>query len=52
MPFLSSNTEALRNSGVLGRSWRAWGASSPERHRLDQFAQWQNSPSTRAEHIL
>lgn len=23
MPFLSSNTEALRNSGVLGRSWRA-----------------------------
>ncbi|MYF22317.1 MAG: hypothetical protein F4209_06160, partial [Chloroflexi bacterium] len=38
-PFLSSHLDALRKQGVLGRSWRAWGARAPDRHRLEQYGQ-------------
>ena len=50
--FLSSNVETLRNTGVLGRSWRAWGAAGPERHRLEQFGQLPSVQHTPAEHIM
>ena len=45
MPFLSSHLEALRQDGILGRSWRAWGANSPDRHRLQQFGQLLTGPT-------
>ena len=51
-PFLSTHLGALSEHGILGRSWRAWGATSPERHRLQQFDLFLNAPTTRAEHIL
>lgn len=52
-PFLSSNLDALREHGVLGRSWRAWGARAPDRHRLEQYGQLlgqqSTAPTTRAQ---
>ena len=51
-PFLSSNLDALKEHGVLGRSWRAWGARAPDRHRLEQYGQLLGqqtiAPTTRA----
>ena len=51
-PFLSTHLDALPEHGILGRSWRAWGATSPERHRLQQFSLLLTAPTTRAEHFL
>ena len=51
-PFLSTHLGALSEHGILGRSWRAWGATSHGRHRLQQFGLFLNSPTTRAEHFL
>ncbi len=51
-PFLSTHLGALSEHGILGRSWRAWGATSPERHRLHQFGLFLSAPTTRAEHFL
>ena len=52
-PFLSSNLDALEAHGVLGRSWRAWGARAPDRHRLEQYGQLlgqaPTAPTTRAQ---
>ncbi|MDE2967167.1 MAG: replication-relaxation family protein [Chloroflexota bacterium] len=52
-PFLSSNLDAIGEHGVLGRSWRAWGARVPDRHRLEQYGQLlgqaPTAPSTRAQ---
>ena len=45
-PFLSSNLAAVREHGVLGRSWRAWGARVPDRHRLEQYGQLLGQPQT------
>ena len=51
-PFLSTHLGALSEHGILGRSWRAWGATSPERHRLQQFGLLLTVQHTRAEHFL
>ena len=51
-PFLSTHLGALSEHGILGRSWRAWGATSPDRHRLQQFGLLLTVPTTRAEHFL
>ena len=51
-PFLSSNLDALNQHRVLSRSWRAWGATSPDRHRLQQYGQLLVVQHTRAEHFL
>ena len=51
-PFLSTHLGTLSEHGILGRSWRAWGATSPERHRLQQFGLFLNAPTSRAEHFL
>ena len=51
-PFLSTHHGALSEHGILGRSWRAWGATSHERHRLQQFGLFLSAPTTRAEHFL
>ncbi|MCY3922736.1 MAG: replication-relaxation family protein [Chloroflexi bacterium] len=52
-PFLSSNLDAIEAHGVLGRSWRAWGARVPDRHRLEQYGQLlgqaPTAPTTRAQ---
>ena len=52
-PFLSSNRDAIHEHGVLGRSWRAWGARVPDRHRLEQYGQLlgqqSTAPTTRAQ---
>ena len=52
-PFLSSNLDAICEQGVLGRSWRAWGARVPDRHRLEQYGQLlgqqSTAPTTRAQ---
>ncbi|MXV79889.1 MAG: hypothetical protein F4007_04430 [Chloroflexi bacterium] len=52
-PFLSSHLDAIREQGVLGRSWRAWGARAPDRHRLEQYGQLlgqaPTAPTTRAQ---
>ena len=52
VPFLCSNLDALRQHGILGRSWRAWGAVSPDRRRLQQYGQLMVVQHTRAEHFL
>ena len=53
VPFLSSNLDAIGEHGVLGRSWRAWGARVPDRHRLEQYGQLlgqaPTAPTTRAQ---
>ena len=51
-PFLSSNLDALLEHDVLGRSWRASGAVSPDRHRLQQYGQLMVVQHSRAEGFL
>jgi len=52
-PFLSSHLDAIEGQGVLGRSWRAWGARVPDRRRLEQYGellgQLPTAPTTRAQ---
>ncbi|MCY3695585.1 MAG: replication-relaxation family protein, partial [Chloroflexi bacterium] len=45
-PFLSSNLDAIEAHEMLGRSWRAWGARVPDRHRLEQYGQLLGQPAT------